>query len=111
MTTEQKIPLYDQLCAMEDPNIGKKDMMKIVDAVQFLGTKNETKDILTYIHVLILHHYKIKSQAKWGAKSTAIPYGAKPITKTAGLKYNLDALPEDLQMIIYKFLKVIIVNF
>lgn len=73
-----------------------------------------TEDYAEDIYILILHHYYINHQSETAKQNLldgkVYPYGVKPLTKEGkGAKAVVAHLPEDLQKIIYRYLKIITV--
>lgn len=61
------------------------------------------KDHVTIIYLIILHHYNLNNNHK-----TELPYNCKTISNGKGVIIKkIDNLPEDLQKIIYQYLKIV----
>lgn len=100
-----KFPLYDDLKKLPTPvDYCPKKLSQVIGG---LGpdNKNET-GLHRIIHLLILHHYFVSTQNSFAKSKGILPYQAKTFDKNKGVLYQVDNLPEDLRVLIFKLLKI-----
>lgn len=102
MDVNKCFPLYAQLVASDIKGYSEAELIK---KIHDISTRDE-REVFQILYLLMLCHSKLKTDKVWGDKKAGIPCQGKSMT-AGNVTFNIENVPEDLKIIMFKFLKKI----
>ena len=92
--------LYRQLEEFEpNTSVSDVDEVRIANRIETLDKEHQT-----WFFALILHHYLQNNKNVSALKERSMPYKGYTISTGKGVKYFLNKFPDDLKIILIKFI-------